>query len=128
MRIDKFVWCVRLAKTRSLAAEWIKKEIVLVGGEVCKPSREAKVGEEFSIRKAGVVYSYRILGIPHSRVGAPKVVDYIIDQTQPEEIEKLEFMKMMRSIQRDRGSGRPTKKERRDIDRMQDGEWPSDGE
>jgi ribosome-associated heat shock protein Hsp15 len=111
-----------------LAAEWIKKEIVLVGGEACKPSRIVKVGEELSIRKAGVVYSYRVIGMPHSRVGAPKVKEYMVDQTNPEELEKLEFMRMMRSIQRDRGTGRPTKKDRRDIDKIQDGDWPSDGE
>ena len=122
LRIDKFLWCVRLAKTRSLASEWIKKDAVSVNGEVCKPSRAVKTGDLIGLRKIGIENSYRIVGIPPSRVSASLVENYLLNETRPEEIEKAEFLQMMRSIQRQRGTGRPTKKERRDIDRLQQGD------
>lgn len=122
LRIDKFLWCVRLAKTRSLATEWIKKEAVSVNGEICKPSRAVKIGDLIGLRKTGVENSYRILAIPPSRLSASLVENYLLNETRPEEVEKAEFLQLMRSIQRQRGTGRPTKKERRDIDRLQQGE------
>lgn len=121
MRIDKYLWCIRLAKTRSLAAEWIKKESVTINGELCKASRSVKVGDVIGLRRSGIKNEYKVLGIPRSRVGAAKLIDLLIDVTAPEEIEKQDFLKMMQSLNRQKGMGRPTKKERRDIDRFSGG-------
>jgi ribosome-associated heat shock protein Hsp15 len=96
----------------------VKKETVFINGEICKPSRSIKIGDEIGLRKLGVLNSYEVKAIPHSRVGAALVLDYLIDRTKAEELEKAELLQLMRKIQRQRGSGRPTKKERRDIDKM----------
>ncbi|NBR83616.1 MAG: RNA-binding S4 domain-containing protein [Flavobacteriia bacterium] len=118
MRIDKFIWCVRLAKTRSLASEWIQKELVQLNNEVCKPSRSIQPQDLVSLKKLGIWYSYRVLDIPKSRMAAAKVPLFLTDETAPGEREKEEFLRIMKSMQRDKGSGRPTKKDRRDIDRL----------
>lgn len=118
MRIDKFIWCVRLAKTRSLASEWTQKELVQLNNEFCKPSRSIKPQDLISLKKPGIWYSYRVLDIPKSRMAAAKVHLFLTDETTPEEREKEEFLRIMKSMQRNKGSGRPTKKDRRDIDRL----------
>jgi len=122
MRIDKFLWCVRLMKTRSVSSETIQKESVQVNGQVVKPSRSIKVGDEISIRTIGIIRKYQVKDLPPSRVTAPKVLDYILDITSAEEKEKETFLKLMRSLQRQVGTGRPTKKDRREIDRLTDSE------
>ncbi len=116
MRIDKYLWCIRKFKTRSLASEMVKKERVSLNGELVKASREVKTGDTIAIKKDGVTYSLEVLAIPTSRVGAKLVENYARETTAAEEIEKLEFIRMMRSMNRKKGSGRPTKKERRDLD------------
>jgi len=116
MRIDKYLWCIRQFKTRSLASEMVKKERIHLNGELVKASREVKVGDRVAIKKDGVTYSLKVLGVPPSRVGAKLVEQYAKDTTPAEEIEKLEFIRMMRSMNRKKGSGRPTKKDRRDLD------------
>ena len=120
MRIDKFLWCVRLMKTRSISSETIQKESVQVNGQLVKPSRSIKVGDEIAIRAIGIVRKYQVKDLPPSRVGAPKVLDYLLDITSAEEREKETFLKLMRSLQREVGTGRPTKKDRREIDRLID--------
>ncbi len=116
MRLDKFLWCVRKYKTRSIATEAVKKEKVNVNGELAKPSREVKTGDEISYKKEGITYAIKVKDIPKSRLGAKLVADYITDTTSADEIEKMEFMRMMQNFNRQRGTGRPTKKERRDLD------------
>ena len=118
MRIDKYLWCVRLYKTRSLAANEIRSNKVLVDGEVVKPSREISEGQEILLKKHGYDLSYKILGWPKSRVGAKLVEDYLVETTSKENLDKREFLQMARNISRQRGLGRPTKKERRDLDEM----------
>ena len=118
MRIDKYLWCVRIFKTRSLASSEVKKERVLIGDEIVKASRELKVGDEFTVKFHGFERSFKVLGIPKSRVGAKLVPELMEETTTSEELEKQEFLRMAKTLQRDRGTGRPTKRERRDLDRL----------
>lgn len=123
LRIDKWLWAVRLFKTRSLAAEAIKKGRVLIGGNKIKPSRAIKRGEIVDIVKPPVTFSYRVLGLLGNRQSAKIVVDYVADVTKPEEIERLAMLKAGNvTAYREKGMGRPTKKERREIDEFND-EW-----
>ena len=118
-RVDKFLWTVRLFKTRTLAMEACKKGRVFISGMPVKPSRIVKVGEKIEISKSPVLFSYHIKDLPKSRISAKLVSGYIEDLTSPEELNKL-HNKDVFFVKRDRGTGRPTKKERRLIDKVQD--------
>ena len=120
IRIDKFLWSVRVYATRSLATEECKKGRVAIGGMEVKPSRVVKTGDIILVRKNPVTYSYRVIGLLGKRVGAKLVPDYLEDITPAEELLKLGADYGGALFLRDRGTGRPTKKERRDIDRMLD--------
>ncbi|MDR3187862.1 MAG: RNA-binding S4 domain-containing protein [Prevotellaceae bacterium] len=124
-RVDKWLWCVRAYKTRSEAAEACKSGRVRVNGVEAKASRELKVGDMVSFRKAPVTYAYRVAGFPKSRVAAKLVSEFADDQTPPEELGKLNVDRLTIFVQREKGSGRPTKKERRQIDFLMDGSNPS---
>lgn len=117
-RIDKWLWTVRIYKTRSLAAEECKKGRVLIDGIPVKPSRIVKVGEMVTVRKMPVIYTYEVLDIPASRLPAKRVEEFMRNLTPEEELAKLDMNRMAASIQRDRGTGRPTKKERRILDKL----------
>ena len=116
MRVDKYLFAMRLYKTRTIAAEACKKGRVTMGGTTLKPSRTFHVGDVFSVRKGPITYTYRVLQLCEKRVGAKLVPDYLRDQTAPEQLELLELAKMAGQTGRDRGTGRPTKKDRRDIE------------
>lgn len=116
IRIDKWLWTVRLYKTRSLATESCAKGHVFIGYLPVKPSRMVKAGEIIRIKKTPIYRSYKVLGIIASRVGAKDVPKYMEEVTPQSEIDLLEMQKDMQWISRDRGAGRPTKKERRDLD------------
>ncbi len=116
MRIDKYIWCVRLIKSRSLAAEECKLNKVHIDGAAVKASREVKEGTKFTYKREGIEYQYQVKALPKSRVGAPLVADYVTDITPPVELEKKEFIQLAKSFQRKKGLGRPTKKDRRDLD------------
>lgn len=118
LRIDKYLWCVRLFKTRALATEALRLEKVRIQEEPVKPSREVKPGLVFALVRAGIRWEYRVKDLPKNRVGAALVSNYLDDLTSAEEKEKWEFLQMARSLQRPRGEGRPTKKDRRDLDRL----------
>lgn len=120
MRLDKFLWSVRKYKTRTKAAEAIKKERVSVNDEPAKASREVRFGDAISYSREGISYRFTVLDFPKTRIAAALVKEYIQDKTQPEELEKKEFISLMRKFNRQRGTGRPTKKERRDLDDFQD--------
>lgn len=122
VRIDKWLWAVRLFKTRSLATEECKKGRVTIDGVTVKPSRVPKPGDIIKVRKNPVTYSYRVIGLIGKRIGAKLVHEYVEDITPPEELKILEMRQQMGSFERDRGAGRPTKKDRRDLDRLQDWE------
>lgn len=116
IRIDKWLWTVRLFKTRSLATETCLKGHVLIGGLPVKPSRMVKPGEIIKIKRSPIYRSYKVLGIVSGRVGAKDVANYMEEITPQSELDLLEMQKDMQWITRDRGSGRPTKKERRDLE------------
>ncbi|MGB8705347.1 MAG: S4 domain-containing protein [Gillisia sp.] len=116
MRVDKFLWCVRYFKTRSLATQACKSGKVKIGGDNVKPSREVYATDKILVRKNQVNYQIEVLDIPPSRVGAKLINLYINDITPKEAFEKLELLKYSKDYYRKKGSGRPTKKDRRDID------------
>ena len=116
MRIDKYLWSVRLFKTRSIATECCRKGHVKMDDKTCKPSKEVYINEVFSVRKNQINYKVQVLDVPESRVCA-KIVDlYRKDITPKEEFEKTEMLKYSKDYYRKKGEGRPTKKDRRDID------------
>lgn len=116
VRIDKWMWAVRLFKTRSLAAEACKKGKVLIGNVQVKPSRNVKVGDVIGIRKNPVLYSFKVLALSENRMNAKLVPDFMANVTTPDQLELIELGKIAGQLGRDRGTGRPTKKERRDLD------------
>lgn len=124
MRLDKFLWSVRYYKTRSLAADACKKNRVKVNGEVAKASRDVIPGDEITVRKDQINFSFRVLQVPESRIGAKLVTLHIIDTTPKEEYEALELRKISQDYYRQKGEGRPTKKDRRDLDDFISGESP----
>ncbi|MDY3316012.1 RNA-binding S4 domain-containing protein [Riemerella anatipestifer] len=115
MRIDKFLWSVRFFKTRSIAAEEIKKNRVSVGEQVAKPSREVMEGDIIKIRKNQIDYKIKVIQIPKSRIGAKLVPLHIKDMTDKEQYEILKMRKLSQDYYRQKGEGRPTKKDRRDM-------------
>jgi ribosome-associated heat shock protein Hsp15 len=116
MRIDKFLWCIRVFKTRTLAAEQCKLGKVFLNNELIKPARELKVGEVIKVRKGPVHFSFEVVAFPTSRVGAKLVNLYCKDVTPADELERLEKLRLQMSYERPRGLGRPTKRERRLLD------------
>ncbi len=116
-RIDKFLWSVRIYKTRALATEACKKGKILIDGTSVKASRLAKQGDRLDVKKPPVVYSYIVKDFPKSRISAKLVSEYLQDITSPEELKKLEINESF-FVKRDRGAGRPTKKDRRTIDNL----------
>lgn len=115
-RIDKYLWCVRLFKTRSLATLACKEGKVKLNNEPVKSSKTVNVGDVITIRKQGVYFSYKIKETLSKRVGAKLVEDFITNITSPEELERFKMHQMAQKVYREKGQGRPTKKDRRDID------------
>ena len=116
MRIDKYLWCTRYYKTRSLATEAIKKGHVSVNGQTAKPSRDVFPMDKIVLRKDQINYQIKVLDIPLNRLGAKLVDMYRKDETPEEAFAHLELLKLSKDHYRAHGTGRPTKKERRDID------------
>lgn len=116
MRIDKYLWCIRLFKTRNIATEACKKGHVKIDGTNLKPSKDIFGNEEITVRKNQINYKIKVLDIPANRVGAKLVDLYRKDLTPKEEFEKTELLKYSKDYYRKKGAGRPTKKDRRDID------------
>lgn len=116
MRIDKYLWSVRFYKTRTIATEDIKKNRVSIGENPVKASKEVKAGDVIKIRKNQIEYKIKVLDIPKSRVGAKLVPLYVIDMTEKEQYEILKMRKSTQDFYRQKGVGRPTKKDRRDMD------------
>jgi ribosome-associated heat shock protein Hsp15 len=120
IRIDKFLWAVRIYKTRSSASEACRKGRILIGDVQVKPSRIVKENEIVVVKKLPVIFSYRIIKVIENRVAAKVVHLYIDDITPENEKAKLVNREVGGFVYRDRGAGRPTKKERRNIDRFKD--------
>ncbi len=116
MRIDKYLWCIRLFKTRSIATDACKKGHVKIDGTNLKPSKEVFGNEEIIVRKNQINYKIKVLDLPPNRVGAKLVDLYRKDLTPKEEFEKTALLKYSKDYYRKKGTGRPTKKDRRDIE------------
>lgn len=120
IRLDKYLWAVRIFKTRSDAADAVRNNKVTVNGAWAKPSREVKQGDVIGVRKAQVTYLYKVLNGVSSRQPAKNVPDYCLNITPQEELDKLNVPRETIFIARDPGTGRPTKKDRRDLDALMD--------
>ena len=116
MRVDKYLWCVRYYKSRSIATEACKQGKVRVNDALVKPSREVYAADKIRVRKNQIDYQLEVLDLPKSRVGAKLVDLYINDVTPKEELEKRELLKFSQDYYRKKGTGRPTKKDRRELD------------
>ena len=121
VRLDKYLWAMRVFKTRSDAADAIRNNRVLVNDAYAKPSREVKEGDIISVKKMPVTYRYKVLELVSSRQGAKNVPQYCLNITPQEELDKLTVPRETIFVFRERGTGRPTKKERREIDALMDG-------
>lgn len=126
MRIDKFLWSIRFYKTRTIATEEIKKNRVAIGDSVVKSSKEVKEGDVIKIRKNQIDYKIKVIQIPKSRMGAKLVPLHIKDVTDKEQYELLKMRKMSQDYYRTRGEGRPTKKDRREMDDYVENDIASD--
>ncbi len=115
-RIDKWMWAVRIFKSRSIAVEACKKGKVSLNGTQVKPSRMVKAGDVVQVKKAPIVYSFKVIQPIERRVGAKLVPEYMENVTTPDQYEILEMSKISGFVNRARGTGRPTKRERRDLD------------
>ncbi len=120
IRIDKFLWSVRIYKTRSIASDECRKGRIIINDIQVKPSRTVLKNEIITVKKPPVIYSYRIIEPIENRVSAKLVENFIEDLTTDEEKVKLDIRQTVGTIFRDKGTGRPTKKERRLIDRIKD--------
>ena len=114
-RVDKYLFAMRIYKTRSIAADACKKGRVKMNGAELKPSRTFHIGDVFTVRKGPITYTYKVQQLSANRLGAKLVPDYMQDLTAPDQLELLELARLAAQSGRDRGTGRPTKKDRRDI-------------
>jgi len=120
IRVDKFLWSVRIYKTRSIASDECRKGRIIINNIQVKPSRTVLKDEIITIKKPPVIYSYRIIEPIENRVSAKLVEQFIEDITTDEEKAKLDIRQVGGIVYRDKGTGRPTKKERRLIDKIKD--------
>ncbi len=116
VRIDKWLWAVRVFKTRSLATDACKMNRVSINGQLTKPSRLVKEGDVISVRKPPIEYSFKVLRVLNNRVGARLVPEYMENVTPKEQYDILELQRLSRFVDRAKGLGRPTKKDRRDME------------
>lgn len=121
MRIDKYVWCVRLSKTRSLATKLIARNKIKLNNAECKPAKELVVGDVLTIQKNNATFSFRVKALTEKRLGAKLVHDYIDDETSEEEIEKYKTYQAAQRNYRGRDQGKPSKKDRRELDDFLEG-------
>mgnify|MGYP000047111737 FL=1 len=116
MRVDKYLWCIRYFKTRSLATEACKKGHVRINDSQVKPAREVYATDKITVRKNQINYIVQVIDTPKNRVGAKLVDIYRKDLTPKEAFEHLDLLKYSKDYYRKKGTGRPTKKDRRDIE------------
>ena len=126
VRIDKWMWATRIFKTRTIAVEACRKGRISINNVTVKPSRMIKVGDIIQVRKPPVTYSFKVLALTASRMGAKLVAGYLENVTTPDQYEILEMNKISGFVDRSRGLGRPTKKDRRDLDQFSTAEFSED--
>lgn len=120
MRIDKYLWCTRYFKTRNIATEACKKGHVKINDTTVKPSKMVFPGEKVLLRKNQINYEFLVIEVPANRVGAKLVDIYRKDITAKEQFQKLDILKYSKDYYRKKGTGRPTKKDRRDLEEYND--------
>jgi len=118
IRADKYLWAVRIFKTRSLATEFCKSGKVTIDGDPIKPSRMIRLGDVIQVKKTPVTYTYQVTGLTEKRGSATVAAAFVVNLTPPEELERVRIAHESAFYTRDRGTGRPTKKERRIIDKL----------
>jgi ribosome-associated heat shock protein Hsp15 len=128
VRLDKYLWAVRIFKTRSDAADAVRNNRVLVNDAYAKPSREVKIGDRLTVKRTLVTYTYLVKDLVSNRQPAAKVAEFCIDVTPQSELDKLNKPRETIFVFRERGTGRPTKKERREIDALMDSFYYDDDE
>jgi ribosome-associated heat shock protein Hsp15 len=120
VRIDKWLCAVRIYKTRTIATEECRKGRISIGGVTVKPSRDVRVGDILELKKAPITYKFKVLQLAEKRMAAKLVPEFVEDLTPKEQFDMVEMQKLMQWNGRDKGTGRPTKKDRRDIDDFMD--------
>ena len=118
VRVDKWLWAVRIFKTRTIASEACKKGRVMIDNVTIKSSRAIRKGEVIQVRKPPVTFSFKVLELTDKRMGAKLVPEYMENITPPEEYEIMELNRISGFVDRQRGTGRPTKKDRRDLEQF----------
>lgn len=126
MRIDQYLWCIRLFKSRNIAANACKKGQVLVNGQSVKPAREILPLDRIKVRKDQSWRYLEVIALPKSRVGAKLVGLYCVEKIDADEAERNQLQQLSFQGKRDQGTGRPTKKERRDLDNLTEDEQSED--
>ncbi len=117
-RLDKWLWSIRLFKTRALATDACRAGSVQIGDQPVKPARDVHAGETIVVRQGVITRTLQVIAVPRSRVGAKLVPDYCTDLTPPEEFAKAREQQVQHLLEREKGSGRPTKRDRRALDRL----------
>lgn len=126
VRIDKWLWATRVFKTRTIAADACKKGRVMINNVTVKPSRMIKVGEVIQVRKPPVTFSFKVLALSENRMGAKLVPNFLENVTTPDQYEILEMNKISGFVNRAKGLGRPTKKERRELEQFTEPAYSGD--
>ncbi|MDE6400378.1 MAG: RNA-binding S4 domain-containing protein [Muribaculaceae bacterium] len=135
-RIDKWLWCMRVFKTRTIATDACKKGRVTMGGVTLKPSRTVKPGDIVEVKKPPITYTFRVVGIAPNRLGARLVPEYLENLTPQSQYDLLEMTKISGFVDRQKGLGRPTKRDSRELSRFKEEsyadafylDWEDDGE
>lgn len=127
VRIDKWMWATRIFKTRTIAVEACKKGRIMIGGVTVKPSRMVKVGDVIQVRKPPITYSFKVLDLTQNRMGAKLVPNYLENVTTQDQYEILEMNGISGFVNRAKGLGRPTKKDRRELEQFTEPEFMDDG-
>ena len=125
-RIDKWLWAMRVFKTRTIATDACKKGRVTIGGATVKPRRTIKVGDIIDVRKPPITYTFRVKALTGNRLGAKLVPDYLENLTTPEQYELLEMTRISGFVDRRKGLGRPTKREGRELSKFKEDSYTAD--
>ncbi len=125
-RIDKWLWAMRVFKTRTIATDACKKGRVMMGGVAVKPSRSIKEGDVIDVRKPPITYTFRVLKVTGSRLGAKLVPEYLENITSPDQYELLEMTKISGFVDRRKGMGRPTKRDSRELSKFKEESYTAD--
>ncbi len=126
VRVDKWLWAMRVFKTRTIATEACKKGRVMMGGAAVKPSRALKVGDVVEVRKPPITYTFKVVQLTQNRLGAKLVPDYLENLTPKSQYDLLEMSRISGFVDRQKGLGRPTKREGRELERFREETYSAD--